>query len=90
MKQQNLFARMDSLHKYTPPVYPLPPNLAQEYEDIDKAVCELMDAAERKCHKLKAGDLGPQIIISLALLLPIGKDTNSIIRVYGNMTPEPL
>ncbi len=33
MKQQNVFACMDALHKRT--VYPLPRNLAEEYEDIN-------------------------------------------------------
>jgi hypothetical protein len=53
MDQHSIFQRMDALHKAT--VYPLPLHLQQEYESIDALTCSLMDQAEKKCRKIKAG-----------------------------------
>ena len=53
MKEQDVFYRMNNLHKRT--VYPLPTNLADEYEALDELVCTLMDKAEKQCRKLHTG-----------------------------------
>ena len=53
MNKRNLFCRMESCHRAT--VYPLPPNIAHDYETIDDEVCKLMTEAEAQCRKIRAG-----------------------------------
>ena len=45
MMEHDVFYRMDNLHRRT--VYPLPINLAEEYELLDTLICTLMDKAKK-------------------------------------------
>ena len=53
MTESNLHTRMDTLHSRT--VYPLPPHLAREYEQLDTESCKYMELAEKKCRKFRMG-----------------------------------
>ena len=53
MHDHDLFNRMNILHQAT--VYPLPPRLQKEYEELDTITTSLMDKAEQQCRKIKAG-----------------------------------
>ena len=46
---------MDRLHKRI--TYLLPQALAEEYEYIDSVIKKLMEEAEKKCRKLRTGDI---------------------------------
>ena len=51
----NIFQKMDNLHKRA--TYPLSPILAEEYEAIDAVIEQLMEEAEKKCRKLRTGEI---------------------------------
>ena len=55
MVDQDLFYRMEIIHRAT--TYPLPQWLQEEYEKVDKIVCNLMDKAEAQCRKLRTGTI---------------------------------
>ena len=55
MAQANLFQRMESCHRAA--VYPLPPDVAHAFEEIDEEVCHFMTTAEKKCRKIRAGSV---------------------------------
>lgn len=53
MKDNDLFQRMNDLHKYAT-IY-FSDQLKEDFEEIDNLVCRLMDEAEKNCRKIKAG-----------------------------------
>ena len=55
MLQSNLFNRMENIYRAS--VYPLPNDVAEEYEQIDEEVCNMMTKAERLCRRLRTGTI---------------------------------
>ena len=53
--QNNVYQRMDNLHRRT--TYPLSPDLEFEYELLDEEIETFMAAAELQCRKLRTGDI---------------------------------
>ena len=46
---------MDEIHRVA--TFPSCPRIIEEYEEIDRIVCKLMDEAEAQCRKLHTGTI---------------------------------